>query len=461
MTKLILDLLHHLTRPVKGLIFSTTPSYAKSLCKQISMGILLCLLLFTFTGAKRSKNCKARPQTLTSIHIIDRNGFAETISNKERLNQFQNVDFLLSQPYQKVLRIYSRDAKGNVRSVITTYHENGNPRQFLEILNARANGMYYEWHENGHMRLMTKTIGGTPDVTPLAERSWLFDGPSYAWDEEENQIAEINYSQGYLEGISTYFHSCGQVWKRIPNVKNQVEGIVEIFRKNGELFQQMTYSQGLRHGPSIRYWDCQRLASQEDYCRGKLENGQYFDQRGTLIAEVKNGTGYRAVFGKENVQEMQEYVDGALEGEVIVFNQEGRLKRIYHIKNGIKHSEEVEYYDRFFASSTPPQPKLSFYWYEGKIQGHVKTWYPTGVLESQKEMSNNAKNGVLSAWYRDGNLMLIEEYENDNLVRGDYFKKEEKTPISQIINGKGMVTIFDADGHFVQKISYVNGKPEI
>jgi antitoxin component YwqK of YwqJK toxin-antitoxin module len=429
--------------------------------KQISLGILLCLLLLTFTGAKRSKNGKPRLLPLTSIHIIDRNGFAETISNKERLNQFQNVDFLSSQPYQKVLRIYARDSKGNVRSVVTTYHENGNPKQFLEILNARANGIYCEWHENGNMSLMTKVIGGTPDVTPLAERSWLFDGPSYAWDEEGNQIAEINYSQGSLEGVATYFHSCGQIWKRIPYFKNQVEGIIEVFRNNGEVFQQMTYTQGQRHGSSIRYWNCQQLASQEDYCRGKLENGQYFDKQGTLIAEVKNGMGYRAVFGKECVQEMQEYVDGVLEGEVKVFNQEGRLKRIYHVKNGIKHGEEVEYYDRFFASSAPPQSKLSFYWYEGKIQGIVKTWYPTGNLESQKEMSNNIKNGVLTAWYRDGNLMLIEEYENDHLIRGDYFKKEDKIPVSQVVDGKGIVTIFDADGHFVQKISYINGKPEI
>ena len=91
----------------------------------------------------------------------------------------------------------------------------------------------------------------------------------------------------------------------------------------------------------------------------------------------------------------------------------------------------------------------------------VKTWYPNGSPESQREMANNAKNGVLTAWYRDGNLMMIEEYENDKLVRGDYFKKEERIPVSQVIGGKGTVTIFDADGHFVQKIAYVNGKPEI
>lgn len=428
--------------------------------KQLFIPIFLCICLAVFTAAKRPQTRKPRLLPLTSVHIVDRNGFSETISNKERLNQFQNTNFLSSQPYQKVLRIFARDSAGNIRSVVTTYHENGNPKQFLEILNARANGNYCEWHENGKMSVMSRVISGTPDLTPQAEKTWGFDGSSYAWDEEEHPVAEIQYSQGSLEGITTYFHPNGQIWKRIPYEKNQVEGVVEIYKCTGEELQHTAYCQGERHGQSLRYWGCGQLASQEEFYRGKLENGQYFDIEGTLISEVKNGTGFRAIFGKDRIHELQEFIDGNLEGEVKVFNNEGCLKRIYHVKNDIKHGEEVEYYERFFTSSVPPQPKLSFYWYEGKIQGIVKTWYPSGVLESQKEMAKNTKNGVLTAWYRDGNLMMMEEYDHDQLLRGDYFKKEERTPVTQIIDGKGTATIFDADGHFVQRIPYVNGKPQ-
>lgn len=428
--------------------------------KRFTLGLLLCIMLFAFTSAKRSRTtCKPLP--LVTVHIIDRNGLSETISNKDRINQYQNVDFLAPQPYQKVLRIYARDSKGGIRSVVTTYHENGNPKQFLEIFNGRANGMYCEWHENGKMSLSTMIIGGSPDVTQVAERSWIFDGSSNAWDDDGNHIAEICYSQGSLEGVSTHYHPGGQIWKKIPYLKNQINGMVEIFKNNGELLQQISYSNGSKNGPSVRYWDSQHLASQEEYYRDKLESGQYMDKQGNLVAEVKNGNGLRAVFSKDNVQELQEYVDGILDGKVIVFNQEGRIKRAHHIKNGVKHGEEIEYYDRFFASDTPPQPKLSFFWYEGKIQGHVKTWYTNGNLESQKEMTNNVKNGVLTAWYRNGSMMLMEEYDNGNLIRGEYFKREEKIPVSQISEGKGIATIFDADGNYVQKISYLNGKPDI
>lgn len=430
----------------------------KTFTKHFSIGIILCLLFVTFPSAKKSKGCKHK---LASVHIVDRNGFSETISSKERLNQFQNVNFLSSQPYQKVLRIFARDVQGNIRSVVTTYFENGNPKQFLEILNGRAYGTYCEWHENGKMSLNTTVIGGSPDVTAAAEKTWLFDGQSNAWDEEGHQIAAIFYNQGVLEGVSIYFHPNGAIWKRVPYTKNQINGIVEIYKCDGELLQQMSYYQGIRNGPSVRYWICNQVAGKEEFCSDKLENGQYFDKEGCLIAEVKNGTGFRAIFTKDGIQEVQEHINGNIEGIVKVFNQQGGLKRIYHVKNGIKHGEEIEYYDLPLTSQAPLQAKLSFYWYEGKVQGIAKTWYPNGSPESQKEMANNAKNGVLTAWYRDGNMMLIEEYDNDKLIRGDYFKKEGRVPVSQVVDGKGIVTIFDADGHFVQKITYANGKPEI
>ncbi len=161
--------------------------YKKGLLFSISL-----ILLVTFTSAKRSVQSRKQlhPLPLASVHIVDRNGFSETISSKDRLSQLQNVDFLKPQSYQKVLRIYGRDSKGNVRSVVTSYHPNGNPKQFLEILNARAFGNYREWHPNGVQSVATKVIGGTPDITLIAEKTWLFDSTSCAWDEDGHLIAD-------------------------------------------------------------------------------------------------------------------------------------------------------------------------------------------------------------------------------------------------------------------------------
>lgn len=423
--------------------------------------VFTVLLLISFsivTSAKRMKNV-AKPIPLSSIHIVDRNGFAETITHKDRLNQFQNLDFLKSQPYQKVLRIYARDPSGNIRSIVTSYHPNGNPKQFLEIVNGRALGGYREWHENGVMSVSAKIVGGTADIIPAAERTWLFDGPSYAWDEEGHIKAEILYSQGVLEGYSNYYYSNGQVSKRIPYHKGVVDGVLELYRENGQLLQQVSFVQGTQHGNAVHMWDGTQVASQEDYYNGKLECGIYYDKQGTVISEVKQGNGFRVIFDQDVVIEYQEYRQGILDGEVKVVNPQGKLKRLYHIKNDIKHGEEIVYFDKPNPAGGL-QPKLSFNWAEGKIQGIVKTWYLKGNLESQREMSNNKKSGVSTIWYRDGNIMMIEEYDQDKLVKGEYFKKGEKVPVSTISQGKGTATMFDADGHFIQKVPYVNGKPD-
>lgn len=425
----------------------------------MGLGIFLCVLLVTFSGAK--KTCrKPKILPLTTIHIIDRNGFAETISSKDRVTQFQNVDFLKPQPYQKVLRIYGRDSAGNVRSVVSTYYPNGNPKQFLEILNGRANGIYAEWHENGTSSLMGYTIGGMPDLTTIAEKSWLFDGTSCVWDDDENLLAQINYDQGSLEGIAVHYHPCGQIWKTVPYEKNLINGQVNVYKKCGALLMQTNYVYGLKNGKSIRYWNCDQIASEEEYCQNSLINGQYFDEDGTLTSEVREGYGFRAIFSKKGIRELQEITNGFIEGEVKVFDNTGAPKRVYHLKDGEKHGEEIEYYSQC-SSEGKPQARISFNWYEGKVQGIAKTWYPNGHMESQKEMANNKKNGISTAWYRDGNLMLMEEYEEGRLIRGEYYKKGDRIPVSQITQGKGTATIYDADGNYVQKINYHNSKPEV
>lgn len=432
----------------------------------LRFGAIFCIfmvLLFTFASAKRSrKQCyqKKKPLQLISVHIVDRNGFSEAITNKDRLGQYQKVDFLQPQSYQKVLRIYARDGKGNMRSVVTSYHENGNPKQFLEILNGRASGQFCEWHENGTMSVYAQVLNGSPDIANGAEKTWVFDGLSCIWDENGHNIAQISYSQGSLEGFSYYFHTSGNVWKIVPYHNNEVNGTMEIYKDSGELLQKVSYSKGLKNGESYRYWNDSQVASYELFNNGKLEKGEYFDKEGQSITEINSGDGYRAIFGKEAVCELQTYKDGYLDGQVQVYNPQGKLKRIYHIKNNIKNGEETEYYvDENAISEEEPKPKLSFNWYEGKVHGIARTWYPNGNLESQREMANNEKNGILTASYRDGNLMLIEEYEKNKLVRGDYFKIGDRVAISEVREGKGTATIFDANGQFIHKIVYERGMP--
>lgn len=416
------------------------------------------LLLIIFTTSCFSSRHKDEEPILMSINIVDRNGLTETITNKDRLTQYENTDFLCAQPYQKVLRIYKKDCAGNSHAYVHTYYENGLPRQYLEVLNNRAFGLYQEWYENGTLKLQAHIIGGIADLTPCAEKSWQFDGCAKAWDENGNLETEISYEHGILEGDSIYYHANGIIWKKIPFSKNLANGTAEYYLENGQLLQTITFKNGLREGSALRFWNPEKIASDEVFCKGLLMQGRYYDLNGFLITEVKDGEGFRASFGKTSVYEMQEFHEGLLNGEVKVFDDSGNLTHLYHVENALKHGEEVEYSCR--KNTTELQPKLSITWYKGKIQGYVKTWYDNGNIESQREMNNNKKNGMATAWYKDGSLMLIEEYDHDHLLKGEYYKKGDRDPISEIKGGNGIATIYDGEGHFIRRINYYNGRPQ-
>lgn len=393
---------------------------------------------------------------LASINIKDRGGLTETISNQDRLEQYENIDFLDSQPYTKVLRVFQRDPCGNVFAVLTTYHDNGLPFQYLEIMNNRAMGTYKEWYSNGNLKLEAKLISGTPDVVPHAQVTWVFDGPSKAWDESGCLAAEIPYSKGKLEGVSVYYYPNGNKWREAPFENGQLNGEYNIFYEEGDLAQTTPYKEGLQHGDSSRYWEGGGLAARESYSKGLLNEGYYHDTEGNEIAKVVDGFGHRAEFGKDRLAELQEYQEGVLAGEVKVFNEDGRLVKNYFVKDGKKNGPETFYYA---SKRNEQKPKLLIQWVDNKIHGMVKTWYQDGGIESQREMADNKKNGLYTAWYRDGSVMMIEQYEKDHLVKGEYFRIGEKIPVSTILEGKGLATLHDNEGRFLKKIEYAGGKP--
>lgn len=390
---------------------------------------------------------------ITSINIIDHNGMSETINSKDRLNAFENTDFLSPQPYQKVLRVFGRGKNGEIHSCITSYHPNGQIKQYLEAVNNRAFGDYREWYPNGKLKVEARIIGGTPDINTHAEQSWLFDGVNRAWDENGKLIAEIHYAKGELQGDTLYYHPNGQIWKIAPYEKNRLHGTQKIFLENGELFQTISYQDGTKNGIAFRYWNSAQVAYQELYEKGHLMQGLYHSPEGIRISSVQGGNGFRAIFGKKGLQELQEYQNGVQDGCVKVFGEEQNLLSTYSIKKGEKQGEEIDY----FPSTL--QPKLLLTWNEGVLQGPVKTWYENGQMESQREMSGNQKHGYLTAWYRNGALMLVEEYDTGKLIKGEYYRLGEKIATSQIEKGKGIATLFNAEGNFSKKVHYQDGKP--
>jgi antitoxin component YwqK of YwqJK toxin-antitoxin module len=419
--------------------------------------ILKFLFIFSLLGAF---GCAQRIEgdPLVAIQIQDRNGITETISTPDRIAQFERLDFLATQPYKKVLRIFRKD--GINHSKISTYHPNGAICQYLEAEEMRAHGAYKEWHPNGRLKIEAYVIGGTADVATGSQRDWLFDGATRAWDEQGNLLAEIPYVKGSREGKSLYFYPSGTLETEIPYADNHIEGELLHYFKDGKLRSKQTYRKGVQEGLSIGYYTTGQGAWIEEYNEGLLVKGGYFDPKGDLFSSVENGDGRQALFEGDLFISLVEIRRGSPDGMVKNYTPQGKLKSTYFIKNGKKQGDESEYFlsSELERDSGVPTPKLSIQWKENAISGTVKTWYPNGQLQSQREFSRNKKLGPSLAWYKNGSLMLLEEYEDDQLIKGTYYKKGVKNPISEILNGTGTAYLYDGEGILIKKVIYVKGK---
>ncbi len=405
-----------------------------------------------------SKTSTKQSDTVMSMQIIDRNGFTETISNKDRLSSFETTDFLTPQPFQKVLRVYSKASSGQTMSKITSYHDNGQLWQYLEAVDGRAHGIYREWFSNGQQKVEATLIEGVADIHDLAQSTWVFHGHCKVWDDEGSLMAEFDYEKGLLHQTARYFFPGGNLEKMIPYTQGEIDGTVQVFDENGFMVEEIPYVKGEKHGKAVAFWKPEQLLSKEVFDQGRLVEASYFDISGASSAEVKNGHGKQAQFQEERLNALYSVENGLIEGEVQLFNATGGLHCSYFLKDGKKHGEEWEYY--FSAKGEDLKPKLCVHWNEDKIQGQVKTWYPNGKMESQREINNNKKQGIAFSWYKNGDMMLVEEYESELLIKGSYFKPGDKHPVSKIESGKGTATLYTSDGFFLKKIPYEKGRPQ-
>ena len=471
------------------------------------------LLLILFSSCHRAPSDQS--DQIVSMQLIDKNGFTETISIKDRLTPYQSVDFLSPQPYQKVLRVYGRNTAGQSSSKISSYHPNGHIWQLLDVVDGRAHGTYLEWYANGQLRIQSSIIEGLADINDLAQTSWVFDGTSQVWDEQGNLLAKIHYSKGLLHAPSVYYHANGQISQLIPYDQDNIHGESMTYDIEGNILEKIPYTQGQKQGTARGYWsaeiksrlqnsgtqqnrpfealsapassptlsgmvssagDGQPLLSsqstsksstflgtgvlqpaleayEEIYDKGLLLSATYYDPLGGKIGEIVNGNGMKPEFEQERLAMRMEFQKGVQQGLVEEYLPDNSLHCSYHILDGKKHGEEWEYY----PSSTTP--KLNLQWHEDQIEGQVKTWYENGTLESQREIHQQKKQGLCFAWYKNGDIMLVEEYANDLLIKGSYFKKGDKKVVSKIEDGNGSATLYTSEGIFWKKIPYEKGRP--
>ena len=421
--------------------------------KSLIPSLFFAISCLAFQACSKTSH-SSNDEPIVSMQLLDRNGFSETISSKDRLENYQKVDFSQPQPYEKVLRIFGKDEQKKSKSTITSYHSNGYLWQYLEIIDGRANGIFREYFPTGVLKIQAHVIEGMGDVSEKAQLSWLFEGKNEVYDELGKISAEIQYEKGSLQNASYYYYPSGKIWKTIPYKDNEIHGVLTILHEDGSLLESIEYQNGKKHGSALGYWKDSKPRYIEAYQNDLLNEASYFDPQGNLLGKIEEGNGKQYVFEEEKLYSTIQHKKGAAEGRVEIFHKNGSLSHFYTVRDGQKNGEEWHYY----PSKEKEKPKLFLFWHEDAIQ-EVKTWYENGVMESQKRLNHNKKHGLSVAWFADSSVMFLETYEQDKLIKASYFEKGSKNPASTIENGKGIAMIYNHDGHFIKKIMYDKGIP--
>jgi antitoxin component YwqK of YwqJK toxin-antitoxin module len=409
---------------------------------------LLYILPILLLGCRSSSS-----PNLVHLQIVDRNGYTQTISDSEGMKKYERYDLKAPSHHKKVIRVFDKDKKG----VITLYHENGELWQYVETKNGRASGVYEEYYPNRQLHIKSIVSEGIADLTDQAKLSWIFDETSTVYDENGNVIATIPYSKGVQEGIATYFYPNGVVKRTIPYLNNKIEGKVCTYTQEGVLSATKNYFLGEEEGEAIFNGSSVEGGYKEFYKKGRLLEGRYLNIDGTFFSEIKEGEGKKPYFKEGALYKVCEYRKGIEEGEVTLYRKDGSIESTYSVINNEKHGEEICYYPTHVGEEMIK--KFLITWREGLIHGRVCSWYPNGVLESEKEIVDHKKEGTYLSWYIDSSLMMVEEYRQDRLINGKYLRKGESVPISRVIDGMGEAHIYDKDGLLIRKISYYKGYP--
>ncbi len=419
---------------------------------------LSLILLLLLAGLSCSKSKIVKDNELTHIQLFDRNGVSETITKKERLLQSSNIDFLKNQPYEKVVRVYKRDAEGRVSSILTSYHENGEIYQYLEVLGGRARGAYKEWYPNGNKRIEAHLMEGIGDLSIDAQTSWIFDGYSKVYHENGEIHAELFYDKGKLNGLMKYYDEEGRISKTIPYKNDLIEGEKKIFSKEGGLIASSLYEKNILSGVSFHLGNDDLGAFNEEYENGLLKKGVYYNFSGAITHRIEDGFGVKPFYAFGCLVSEEAFKNAKVEGVCKFYRKNGSLDFMFTMLDDEKNGPMVFFYEKLDPEKNPLK-RASIDYKDGEISGKILTWYPNGQLESEKEMVSNQKNGLFLAWYEDGSLMMKEEYENDVLVHGKYLKKGQDVPVSRVVHGNGLVTLFDSKGTFLKKVSMEKGVP--
>jgi uncharacterized protein len=269
------------------------------------------------------------------------------------------------------------------------------------------------------------------------------------------QISEINYLNGELDGLQKYFFENGSLSEETFFAKGIKNGETKEYFKNGNLQSVGTYKNNLLDGSFVTYHP-----NGGKQCELTFKNEK---REGLMTCYYPNGKKRSEIT----------YKDGLINGWVINYNEVGDITSKYNYVNDELEGEGITYFDgktiKMIATYSKGKIKDSLKEYFENEQLKKESWFVNGSLKKEIEYF---ENGVLSseAFYddkgllenytyydRNGEKYFEEKYKSGELKMGYQYVRNNPKPTEVPVNNKAYV-IKTLDGKVLVNGFFEKGK---
>ncbi|MED5526810.1 MAG: hypothetical protein VX447_18950 [Pseudomonadota bacterium] len=215
-------------------------------------------------------------------------------------------------------------------------------------------------------------------------------GP-YRYFHENGQLEAVGQrdSQGYINGVVSYYNSDGKLSREQHYVKDRQVGEEKQYGEGGQLVALRHYnSRGQLDGRQAYFWSSGKLRSETFYKSGKRDGtDKDWREDGSLSHETA-------------------YLAGRQHGESRSFDKRGTLVRVEHYQSGKRTGEQKRFYSSGVLS------ELSVYDSQGRLS-QTRRFTEAGTLSYHKTLAYQGKNRLeTEQYYKNGKLERRRQSDN-------------------------------------------------
>ncbi len=150
----------------------------------------------------------------------------------------------------------------------------------------------------------------------------------------------------------------------------------------------------------------------------KVESTGVLVSEGFLSNGKKHGSWISYYPNDGKIKDVENYVNGTLNGVTLTFSNRGSIDKREHFRNGRRHGMSGEY--KF------GRPIKETEYSDGKLNGVHKEYFNNGKLQKEVTFKNDLQHGSFKQYNEEGEVIIQYEYENGKKLSGGVVETKEE-----------------------------------